>query len=1047
MEFTIYTTGSAEFLEIMLNACAMITGSGDAEGLARIGALLGLFLLAFQAVFNNQAITFGKAGLMLALYMMFYGPTATTVIEDTVSSQVRVVDNVPLGPAFVGSVISTVAYGITRTAEQAFSTPSMTDYGLFSSLSTLSKVRDALRNPMALDGFQNYRKADGWDLPRTVNEYLAFCSLNPVALRTDKTLTELYRSPGWAQVMSNQNPSMFVYVYDGSGAGTLKSCAEARSFLNAHLQNVYTDVLEDILQKGFSEEVKTNRMTSGVQVQAATDQAIQSLALSSKSAQDYVLTSLIAPIFNSSRVDALNHWHEKRAAMALREALNQQEIQWAGKGDSFKHYMRPMIAFFEGMLYAMTPFMAFALLLGGPGLSILGKYLVLPLAVGLWMPLLSIVNAFTLWYAGSQIDAVFSGYDPTGPGFAMLQLLDIDKAIGKALGIGGLLAASVPPLALFIVSGSAMVANSVMSQMTAGDKFKSEDVTPRSQNSAPVLTTEATYASDQLTQGVSVTGQRASGPQLSAAQGADAMVQSSRQVAETATSQVQETLQAGVQQLAATSTGRQTMASLGSQVAQQLNLSSNSQYAEASKKLESLGYSKDEIAAGAFAASTGIQAPFGLAGTRLEQSEKYQQMSSTQQNEAREAGAQLTKAVQSSRSDGTTFTAGDTFLRSEQAMSQTSNAETIAKSLTSAKTATDAYQKAEQSRDSWAQQQNLDLGTAAGRTLEKSGMARPDAARAMLDMAGRTADERDAIRVLMQSETIQRTSSDKHEQQIAASTLFMMQQGRLGELVSSNMSPFDFSVATGNANANAGLSAPSVDSGALTSRYNAISGGAVAAYAGAADMASAGYEATMADAPVVVNANAEAADNRVAEHADMSGARVEALKDDDSSKAPVSIQTVTPITDSGKSFVADAPGFVGRGIQQLATPFTYVGEKISQSFDLGGEAHDLPHPTPVQPALANEDVPLGEKPQVDERSTVPVGDHGQAGSQPAPVQGRGLPADPAPRPSLSKEDGPQVSTQAPAPKPARSVPPPAPPSSSAEPAKLKPQRPTGINAD
>lgn len=108
MDFTIYTTGSAEFLEIMLNACAMITGSGDAEDLARIGALIGLFLLAFQAVFNNQAITFGKAGLVLVLYMMFYGPTATTVIEDTVSSQVRVVDNVPLGPAFVGSVISTV---------------------------------------------------------------------------------------------------------------------------------------------------------------------------------------------------------------------------------------------------------------------------------------------------------------------------------------------------------------------------------------------------------------------------------------------------------------------------------------------------------------------------------------------------------------------------------------------------------------------------------------------------------------------------------------------------------------------------------------------------------------------------------------------------------------------------------------------------------------------------------------------------------------------------------------------------------------------------
>ncbi|WP_434676698.1 conjugal transfer protein TraG N-terminal domain-containing protein [Pseudomonas sp. D3-10] len=917
MDFTIYTTGSAEFLEIMLNACAMITGSGDAEDLARIGALIGLFLLAFQAVFNNQAITFGKAGLVLVLYMMFYGPTATTVIEDTVSSQVRVVDNVPLGPAFVGSVISTVAYGITKTAEQAFSTPSMTDYGLFSSLSTLSKVRDALRNPMALDGFQNYRKADGWDLPRSVNEYMTFCSLNPVALRTDKTLTDLYRSPGWAEVLSNQNSSMFIYVYDGT-AGTMKSCAEARSFLNAHLQNVYTDVLEDILQKGFSEEAKTNRMTSGIQVQAATDQAIQSLALSSKSAQDYVLTSLIAPIFNDSRVDAMNHWQEQRAAMALRESLNQQEIQWAGKGDSFKHYMRPMIAFFEGMLYAMTPFMAFALLLGGPGLSILGKYLVLPLAVGLWMPLLSIVNAFTLWYAGSQMEAVFNGYDPTGSGFAMLQLMDIDKAIGKALGIGGLLAASVPPLALFIVSGSAMVANSVMSQMAAGDKFKSEDVTPRAQNSTPVLTTEATYASDQLTQGVSVTGQRSTGPQLSAAQGADAMVQSSRQVAETATSQVQETLQAGVQQLASTSSGMQTMAGLGSQVSQQLNLSSNSQYSSAARTLESNGISKDEIAAGTFAASSGVAAPFGLAGTRLEQSEKFQQMSSAQQNAVREAASQLSDAVQSSSTEGTTLTAGDTFMQSSQATEQTSTSQTLAKSLSNAKSANEAYQIAAQSRDSWAQQQNLDLGTAAGRTLEKSGMARPEAARAMLDMAGRTASERDAIRGLMQSETILRTSTDQHEQQIAASTLFMMQQGRLGELVSSNLNPFDFNVATGNANANAGLSAPSVDSEGLASRYNAASSGAGSAYAGAVGMASDGYASTKADGALVVSGNAGAAENRVAEHSDMSSERLKAQEHAKPLSAPdIDVATTTPVSDTASHYVQDPISAIGAGAGQL----------------------------------------------------------------------------------------------------------------------------------
>lgn len=103
--------------------------------------------------------------------------------------------------------------------------------------------------------------------------------------------------------------------------------------------------------------------------------------------------------------------------------------------------------------------------------------------------LLSIVNAFTLWYAGAEMQAIFDGYDATSQSFAMLQLLDIDHAISKALGVGGMLAASVPPLALFIVSGSAMVANSIMGQMTQGDKFRSEDVAPRAKEQAPVLAT------------------------------------------------------------------------------------------------------------------------------------------------------------------------------------------------------------------------------------------------------------------------------------------------------------------------------------------------------------------------------------------------------------------------------------------------------------------------------------------------------------------------------------------------------------------------------
>ncbi|MFD1690527.1 conjugal transfer protein TraG N-terminal domain-containing protein [Azotobacter chroococcum] len=160
MDLPIYTAGSAEFLEMMLNASAMITGSGHAEDLAKIGAILGLVLIAFQAVLNNQPIAFQRVGVMLVLYMVFYGPTTTVTIEDT-SGQVRVVDNVSLGPAFVGSVLSTISYDISQVSEQAFSTPGMTQYGLFSSLNTLTRVRDALRNRWRCSSSRPTRPARG----------------------------------------------------------------------------------------------------------------------------------------------------------------------------------------------------------------------------------------------------------------------------------------------------------------------------------------------------------------------------------------------------------------------------------------------------------------------------------------------------------------------------------------------------------------------------------------------------------------------------------------------------------------------------------------------------------------------------------------------------------------------------------------------------------------------------------------------------------------------------------------------------------------------
>lgn len=900
MDFTIYTTGSAEFLELMLNGAAMITGSGAAEDLARIGAIIGMMLLALQATFNNQPISFQKAGLMLVLYMAFYGPTVTAVIEDTVSNQVRVVDNVPLGPVAVGSILSTISYEITRMGEQAVSTPEMTRYGLFSSLSTMAKVRDALRNPTSLDAFNNHKKSLGWDFPRTVREYLAFCTLNPVMLRTDKTIDALYRAAGTDDLMTAGGYSQYIQVHDGS-AMNMKSCAEASSIVKTEMGAIISDVFYEILTKGFASEYKAGRILNGAALETHVNDSMGSMGLAGKSSQEFIKMSIIEPVFNTARVDALNHWQESLTAVALRDSLNQQQIQWAGKGDSFKHYMRPMIAFFEGLLYAMTPFMAFALMLGSPGLKILSKYLVLPLAVGLWMPLLSIVNAFTLWYAGAEIEAIGMGYDPTSPGFAMVQLMDIDQAISKALGIGGLLAASVPPLALFIVSGSAMVANGIMSQMTAADKFRSEDVNPRASNGqAPVLASEARYTSDQMTGGVHVTGAPQMAETITAKAGASALVQSLEAHSRTANETYQQNIGSAIQTVASTSDGRQMLASLGHQTSAQLGLSKNSQFTDAASKLQSLGYSKDEIAAGAYSVTAGAGFSLGVSGgVKLEDSERFQKMSSSQQQEARQAAAQLTSAVQSQLTDQDVYNTGATFTSAAQNMLSRSTAETLSKSITDAKQAQEQYQVASARQQEFAAGQNLNIKQAAATALTKGGLPREKVAEKLMQMAGETESGRAAFQAALGSQSIGLLSSDRDERVAMAAIRALNQDGRLGDLVRSEYSPFDFNINTGNAGRNRALADETPNVEGLRGRVEAQYYENRVAYEGERDMNKSGYENTfnMGREEVVVK-NGEDNDRVLVN--DESNRAVVRDSGGKLEQVGVRFQTTTPVEDGAK---------------------------------------------------------------------------------------------------------------------------------------------------
>lgn len=53
MDFSIYSVGDAAFLEQIMIAVAMATGTGDFERMVSIGLLIGALIISFQSLFRE----------------------------------------------------------------------------------------------------------------------------------------------------------------------------------------------------------------------------------------------------------------------------------------------------------------------------------------------------------------------------------------------------------------------------------------------------------------------------------------------------------------------------------------------------------------------------------------------------------------------------------------------------------------------------------------------------------------------------------------------------------------------------------------------------------------------------------------------------------------------------------------------------------------------------------------------------------------------------------------------------------------------------------
>ncbi|TFI47036.1 conjugal transfer protein TraG [Diaphorobacter sp. DS2] len=554
--FNIYSIGDSDFLEQIMIAVAMITGTGDFTRLVSVGLLLGVIMITTQSLIQGaKEINYQQVLIGWIMYGCFFGPSSTVTIEDGYTGQVRVVANVPIGVGFTGGVISSVGYKITKLFEQGYSvTTSITQKPFAEPLKILNETRRRTYDSAVFQALNETSGGGAVDFRKSWDNYIRECTLTKLDLGVI-TLEQMLKSP--YQEAFRFTSSLFgtkLYLSPGSPNGEDYTCTDAWGPLINATGYVNSTQVQQALAP-----LLGIRSVGDTPMGKITD-ALTALGASSTNASNFIQMSLLEPLYFDAVMGKYQDVQDFTSAAMVNQAILQRNTQWAAEHSMFMTVVRPMMTFFEGFVYAITPIMAFLVVLGSAGIAMIGKYFQTVLWIQLWMPVLSVINLYIVTAANGDLSRFAMGglnnlYALSGAG----------DRLDTWIATGGMLASATPVISLFIVTGSTYAFTTLASKVSGADHLNEKMATPDALQNGPVASMMPTFSGNQFsglvregTQGMMASG--SFGGSVSAG------VNSSQTKMQQAQQQYAETLGRSITDGASESTQFSRLASLGSTI-------------------------------------------------------------------------------------------------------------------------------------------------------------------------------------------------------------------------------------------------------------------------------------------------------------------------------------------------------------------------------------------------------------------------------------------------------------------------------------------------
>lgn len=609
MDFTIISLGNVEFLSMVLNGVAMICGTGNFARLVAVGFVIGLLFIGLQCIFKGgQQIDLHHTFLCFLCYLCMFGPSCTVVVEDAYTGEVRTVDNLPLGVGVAGAGISGIGYGVTKLMEQGYGAADRTTEHEFAEpLRILNKLRvsgasdeifrviDSELGPRANGSPSSSRDA--------LLNYISECTMAKIQLG-GTTYQQLYRS-GWGDEWKLPSEAHTVLLpISTMGATETVTCDDGFAKVTTMFAKLSSTAVKTAVNRML--KIKDPNGTGVATDSQAIETALGALNASMNGSQDLMQMLVIEGVYNEAARKFYLTQQDVASAIAVNQALIQRNTQWASEGTMFLSTARALMAFIEGFVYAITPIVGFLIAVGAFGVGLVGKYFLTIAWIQLWLPIMSIVNLYTLTGARAAITNASLGAS------ASFYAVDVIwQETQTWIATAGMLIAATPMLALFLVTGSTYAFTTLAGRFGGQDHFNEKINTPDAVAPSAVMN-HAPHVMADRNHGVRTMGADAIAPKDNFNQAFDAQVSSRQGVVNAQAQAVTAAVSEAVGDTQSASQVNAFHQNVGHTMSATQNAAAQTEFKAAAQAMRKAGYDESQIqtamaeVGGALRASAGI---------------------------------------------------------------------------------------------------------------------------------------------------------------------------------------------------------------------------------------------------------------------------------------------------------------------------------------------------------------------------------------------------------------------------------------------------------